>query len=414
MGRSPIRKPPPSVEESDPIENLRGRVLKPIKERIYHPLNELISRLGYLTCVVLLLAVTALGAGFVRVWEHPEEAKDALTVARYYIDARRLVPPRDANVADSIVELTNELKDASSPANRDLPNGSFGPWTEAQLVVSLPGSDTINREEMAHWFEDRSGKCSCWHMWTGTENQFPDHIGTTAWVLLALAEMGVRPRPDEIDFILGNQHVAGWWSMYPASDDPMNASTYATSFAIFALAELLRRDLTDKSQEERVKSAIHRGREWLEDNTVPGKKGMWKDYPHGEYGEESISVSGLALHALHRTPGPPPTASDAYWMANLPSVLPMPKEDTSSSATVITKQFGASADSTHHFKLPWVLIGTVDAYPAGTIVQRARAARLLHQVSDRRESIREELHGMPWLQAETLIALRYVRGDDVI
>ena len=46
---------------------------------------------------------------------HPEEAKDALTVARYYIDARRLVPPRDANVAESIVELTNELKDASSP-----------------------------------------------------------------------------------------------------------------------------------------------------------------------------------------------------------------------------------------------------------------------------------------------------------
>jgi hypothetical protein len=413
MGRGPIRKPPTSLEESDPIENLRGRVLKPIKERFYRPLNQLISRLGYLHCVVLLSAVTALGAAFLRVWEHPEEAKDALTVARFYIDARKLVPPRDANVADSIVELTNELKDASSPANRDMQNGNFGPWTEAQLVISLQGSDTINREEMALWFQDRSGKCSCWHMW-GPEDHTPDHIGATAWVLLALAQMGVRPRPDEIDFILGNQHVAGWWSMYPASDDPMNASTYATSFAIWSLEELLRRDLTDKSQEDRVKSAIYKGREWLEDNTVPGKKGLWKDYPHSEYGEESISVSGLALHALHRTPGPPPTANDAYWMANLPSDLPLPKDDTSSSPTVITKQFGASADSTHHLKLPWVLIGTVDAYPAGNIVQRARAARLLHQVSDRRESIRGELHGMPWLQAETLIALRYVRGDDVI
>lgn len=414
MGRDATLKPPTSLEQSDPIENLRGRVLKPIKERVYPPLNQIISRLGYLQCVVLLLAVTALGAGFVSVWGHPAEAKDALTVARFYIDARQLAPPRDANVDNSIVELTNELKDASSPSNRDQPNGSFGPWTEAQLVVSLQGSDTINREEMALWFEDRSRKCSCWHMWTGSGNQALDHIGTTAWVLLALAKMGVRPRPDEIDFILGNQHVAGWWSMYPASDDPKNASTYATSYAIWALAELLRRDLTDKSQEERVKNAINKGREWLEDNTVPGKKGVWKDYPHGDYGEESISVSGLALHALHRTPGPLPTANDAYWMAHLPSILPMPKDDTSSSTTVITKEFGPSADSTHHFKLPWVLIGTVDAYPAGNIAQRARAARLFHQVSDRRDSIRNDLHDMPWLQAETLIALRYVRGDDVI
>jgi hypothetical protein len=92
-------------------------------------------------------------------------------------------------------------------------------------VVSLQGTDTINREEMGLWFEDRSGKCACWHMWTGPENQVPDHIGTTAWVLLALAQMGVRPRPNEIDFILGNQHVAGWWPMYRASDDPKNAST---------------------------------------------------------------------------------------------------------------------------------------------------------------------------------------------
>lgn len=414
MARGPVRKPTPSPEEDNPIENLRGRVLKPIKQRVYRPLNQLISRLGYLNCVLLFLAITALGAGFVRVWEHPEEAKDAITVARFYIDARKLVPPRDANVAEPIVELTNELKDASAPTNRDLQNGSFGPWTEAQLVISLQGTDTINRDEMARWFEDRSGKCFCWHMWTGPENQAPDHIGTTAWVLLALARMGVRPRPQEIDFILANQHVAGWWPMYPASDDPGNASTYATSFATWALAELLRRDLIDKSQEGPVKSAIHKGREWLEDNTVPGKKGMWKDYPNGAYGEESISVSGLALHTLHRTPGPVPTANDAYWMAHLPSDLPMPKDDTSSSATVITKQFGPSADSTHHFKLPWVLIGTVDAYPAGNIVQRAHAARLFHQVSDRRDPIRDDLHGMPWLQAETLIALRYVRGDDVI
>jgi hypothetical protein len=410
MRRGALPQTPPNLEEDDPIQNLKGRVLQPIKERLYRPLNRLISRLGYFPCVALLLALMGAGAMLVKAWNNPKEAKDTLTVARFYLDARELVPPRDADVADPIRELTNQLKDASSPANRDLQNGSYGPWTEAQLVVSLQGNNTIDSADIERWFEGQSGKCSCWREYATA----PENLGVTGWVLLAFARVGMRPQPEQIEFVLQNQHAAGWWSMFPASDEPKNASTYATAFATWALAELSRRNLVDEPQKRRVAEAIGKGRGWLQDNTIPGKRGRWKNYPNGEYGEESISVSGLALHALHRTPGPPPQANDAHWMAHLPAILPMPKEETSSAQTVLTRQYGPAADPTHHFKLPWVLIATVDAYSAGGIAQRARAAQLFHQISDRQDSIRSDLKELPWLEAETLIALRYVRGDDII
>ena len=406
MPRGALEQSPGNLEEDDPIRNLKGRVLKPI----YRPLNRLISRLGYASCVVLLLVVTAAGAVLIKVWSDPEQAKESLTVARFYLDARELVPPRDADMADPIRELTNQLKDASVPANRDLQNGSYGPWTEAQLVVSLQGNNAIDPTDITRWFEGQTGKCSCWREWASA----PESLGVTGWVLLALARMGMRPHAQQIDFVLQNQHAAGWWSMYPANDEPRNASTYATSFSTWALAELSSRNLIDAPQKARVAQAISKGRGWLQDNSVPGKPGRWKDYPNGEYGVESISASGLVLHVLHRTPGPAPRANDAYWMAHLPAMLPMPKEETSSAQTVLTRLYGPSADSTHQFKLPWVLIGTVDAYGAGNITQRARAARLFHQIEDRHDSIRNDLKEMPWLAAETLIGLRYVRGDDII
>jgi hypothetical protein len=61
-----------------------------------------------------------------------------------------------------------------------------------------------------------------------------------------------------------------------------------------------------------------------------------------------------------------------------------------------------------------VLIGTADAYARGTLSQRAQAAKLFHQMPDRREAIARDLKDMPWLAAETVIAFRYLRGEDVI
>ena len=396
-------------EEDDPLTRLKRRVLKPVQRIIYHPLNRVVDRLGYTASVVLFVVVAGGGWLGVKFWSDPEDARRMVTVARYYVDAKELTPPRDANTAEVIRVLTNQLKDDISPANRDNPNGSFGSWTQAQMVVGLQGQDIVDSKETSQWLESQTGQCSCWRMFST-----PPHSGVTGWVLLAYARMKVKPSEKEIDFVLKNQHKPGWWPMFPATDSPGNASTYATSISIWSLQELLRAGLIADGQKDAVAGAVAKGRAWLLDNAIPGKPGRWKDYPNGIYGQESLSVSGLALHALHRTPGPEPKVSDASWMANLPKELPMPKEETSSAQTVITEQNGPSSDPTHHFLLPWLVIGTADAYANGTLSQRAHAAKLFHQIPERREAIARDLKDMPWVAAETLIGLRYLKGEDVI
>lgn len=141
---------------------------------------------------------------------------------------------------------------------------------------------------------------------------------------------------------------------------------------------------------------------------------LWKDYPTAEYGQESISVSGLVLHVLHRTPGAPPSANDSAWMANLPSKLPAPNDGFSSGQEVIVGEQTAIPDPTHHFLLPWLIIGTADAYHQGSLSQRAQASRLFNEIPEKRRVISAELKDMPWLAAETVIALRQLEGEDIL
>jgi len=396
--------------EDDPLTRLKKRAVGPIQRRFYGPLNRIIDHLGYPACVALFVFIIGGSWLIAKLWSDPESVSRAYTVSRYYLDARELAPPQDADTSDVVRELTNQLKDDISPANRNSANGSYSSWTQAQMVVSLHGQDIVDPQEMGRWFQAQTGECSCWREFVAD----PAHTGATSWVFLAYSRMKARPTEQEIEVVLKNQHKPGWWPMFPATDNPWNASTYATSMSIWSLQELLNAGLIGEAQKPAVTAAISKGRSWLLDNTIAGQPARWKDYPSGIYGQESIAISGLALHALHRTPGAQPVETDVAWMAKLPKELPKPKEQTSSAQTVITEQNGPVGDPTHHFFLPWVLIATADAYAKGTLAQRAQAARLFHQIPDRREAITRELKDMPWAAAETLIALRYLRGDDII
>jgi hypothetical protein len=396
-------------KDDEPLDRLKRRVLKPIEEKLYLPLNRLIDRLGYVSSAFLLVGIMGASALAIRLWNNPDEGKQAITVARFYWDARRPVPPRNPIVADVMRDLTNQLKDAISPSNRNRPDVG-GDWVQAQMAVGLQGEDAFDRTELVRWFHSEAENCYCWR--AGPQDQV--HLGAEGWVLLAFARMKAMPTEQELEFVLRNQHRPGWWPIYPALDNPKNASTYATAFCTWSLEELLERDLIPVSQKQRATEAVQRGRNWLFNNTVLGRPGRWKDYPNGEYGQESVGVSGLVLHVLHRTPGPPPSASDVDWMIDLPSELPAPKDEFSSGQTVYVADQHAMEDPTHHFALPWLIIGTADAYGRGSLSQRAQACRLFHEIPGKRQVIATELRDMPWLAAETLIALRHLQGEDVI
>jgi hypothetical protein len=349
-------------------------------------------------CVAIIAGI-ALG---LEIWKNPALAKIALN-PRLYSDARKPTPPFYQGTLEVMRDLTNEVKEDMAPINRDRPD-LYSAWTEAQMVMSLPKQDIVDTAEMSEWFQAQIGKNS--KSWREFSSNCCEHFGATGWVLLAFARMNVSPQEQQIEFVLRNQRPLGSWPNWPALGAPENASTYATAVSAWALEELSQRELIPAQQKNAARQRIGKARDWLLNNTVMGKAGRWKDYPHGMYGVESIGVSGFALHVLHRTPGPAPAANDRSWMANLPSELPNLTEASSSGSPVGTQDNGVLNDHTHHYALPWLVIGTADAYSQGTFPQRAQAARLFYKVGQQRETIARDLKEMPWLAAEMLLSLR--------
>lgn len=62
--------------------------------------------------------------------------------------------------------------------------------------------------------------------------------------------------------------------------------------------------------------------------------------------------------------------------------------------------------------MPWTIIATVDAYPDGSVLERARAISFARKVSESLpDLINPVMTGMPWAAAELAIGLRYLKGD---
>src|SRR5271167_3442076 len=84
---------------------------------------------------------------------------------------------------------------------------------------------------------------------------------------------------------------------------------------------------------------------------------------------------------------PPPPSIDQYWMSNLPANLPSIEDQVNSGQPLSLANGDIFTDSTHNFTLPWLIIATVDAYPQGNTLQRARALRLFDQIAGRRGEV---------------------------
>jgi len=370
---------------------------------------------------VALAGCAILVVGLAVYWASRQKQHEAATQTKEFrsdVSTPPQSPPRNIHTQEIIDQLNNQLTEDSNYANRDRPDLGFSPWTEAQMAVALQGTDVFDKAELAQWFHKEAGACHCWR--AGVADR--ENVAATAWVLLAFARLEVRPSPEEVAFLLDNQHRAGWWQVYPAVgalrskalEDPRNASTYSTSFSIFALQELLKHKLITEVQQPRLEKAIAKGRSWLLSNTVPGQPGRWKDYPNGDDAHVSIGISGIVLHSLHRTPGLPPTVNDTDWMAELPADLPAAGDVLISGEPVRITLTEIARDGTHMFAYPWLIIGTLDAYPQGDLAQRAQAIRLMNDTPRERDAVRLEAQNKSWVAAEFLIALRYLRGDAVL
>src|SRR5271170_2039633 len=248
-----------SISHSDLNKVLLGKALGPF----YPRLIKWAEGLSWKKSVLVLIALTSVTELARNVWGDPTELKDFFLLVSYYRDAQHSVASQySSDRAEATSILSQCATDQFAPLLKGYPGGMYDAWTEAQLRVALDGIATVDDPELLLWFQGQmsGGRCWCWRQHPSSE---VGHIGATAWVLLAFSRMKQQPGESQIAFLLTNQHAAGWWPQYPSLDVEDNASTYATAPSVWALHELLRRDLIVKRQKIGVETAILLGRDWL-------------------------------------------------------------------------------------------------------------------------------------------------------
>jgi len=128
------------------------------------------------------------------------------------------------------------------------------------------------------------------------------------------------------------------------------------------------------------------------------------------------SASGLALHVLHRLFDAAALSEiDRIWLASLPSSIPSAKDkEDSLNATIDIGSGRTDKDKVRQFKLPWIIVATVDAYPSGSLQERAAGFDCLDTYLGQPEPDEEVSGEGNWVAAGFLLALRHLAGDDVL
>ena len=160
--------------------------------------------------------------------------------------------------------------------------------------------------------------------------------------------------------------------------------------------------------EEDVSDAIGKGSDWLIRQRGIGSR--WKDYPFNKNGENSDSLSGLVMHALHLTAPDSITQLKKDWLDNLPSKVPSSRERSQSLMWVRLRGGAFGQDPFVQIALPWMLIATADAYGAGNYFERTRALLWMERTLYQEFVTRADTQVDNWWRAEFLLALRYVAG----
>jgi hypothetical protein len=288
------------------------------------------------------------------------------------------------------------------------------PWSIAQIVVSLKGKLELDPADVAAFMTSKVDPLL--HAW----RQFPEdandpiHLGATAWVILSLARVGRAAGDDQIQFLLQRQSVDGWWPIYPTNARAENASIYSTALSLLALKEQSKQNLISEKMQPAVKSAIDKGAAWLLNSR--SNTARWKNYPARREFGESISASALALHTLHHVVDEKDLVEmDRAWVKTLPQSIPAASDyDQSLNATIEIGPGRTDKDKVRLFKLPWMIIASVDAYPNLFDEERALAFDWVDAyLSERSELDQAVSTDGNWIAAELLMALRDLAGENM-
>jgi hypothetical protein len=376
--------------------------LEQLADSLFDPLWARILKLHW-SLRALVLLFTALTVYFVY---SPESASSALAigsaVARVgFINNQRIPisPTIRAKMQDTAQRIAATLKQDLS-----LDAVNVNPLTIAQAVL---GTDNLRKDvdtkRLVRFFrENADTSCNCWRDLPGR----PQNPVISGWVLTALAEIGDPARSGEIEFLLREQNRDGWWSMYVVEPTSKYASTYATAWALLGLSSQLTKGLSPTDENQGISTAIQKGAAWLLSEREQ-KSPRWKDYPLLRNGAMSESISGVVFHALHQTIPDQMTQIDRAWLSALPSRVVSAKESDRIYIGYDTRQGWANDDFVQVI-LPWMLVGTADAYSNGNVLQRAKALVWLEEALSQESVVEADTTPENWWRAELLFALNYL------
>jgi hypothetical protein len=136
---------------------------------------------------------------------------------------------------------------------------------------------------------------------------------------MAYTRLKFREAPKIAKFLLRNQEPDGWWPIFPAQPRDSNASTYATAMVTLALANYIATNALEPNEKDHFQKAVDAGVLWLRRRRIQDQA-RWKDYPNAADGQESLSLSAMALHVLHKLDRNYDSSISDAWLKKLPEV----------------------------------------------------------------------------------------------
>jgi hypothetical protein len=248
------------------------------------------------------------------------------------------------------------------------------PWPLAQDVMASPEAAIEQKEAILAVFKKATmAKCVCW-----SENGVRGHIGASAWVTLALAQLGGDQRDAALDDIISKQGPSGSWALFAeASNDPQNASTYATATAIMAIKAHIDAGFVVGERKVKAQRAMMAGGRWLIKTYSYTEKG-WMDYPYSNEGRtQSLGLTSQAVWILHKImPTTELTRIDQTFIERTDLDTKMKDFDISD----VGIYFGKSSldyDNTRYARHPWTLLALKEGYPNFDTKQRVTMRTLI-------------------------------------
>jgi hypothetical protein len=382
------------------LAELADSVLKPIWDWVMS--RSWLVRAGILVAALAIFTIAYDPTPAREIYEQSvHTARAALT------DPRRVAIAPETKV--ELVDTGDRLLDTVKSDLLTLNGGSLTPWSTAQALIAavqnehLPGSTP---EAVSFITSNQMNGCFCW-----AEIPADQSTGVctfiAGWVMFAFGNVGESVSASDLTYLLGKQNPAGWWPMFQDKTDQQFASTYSTAWNMLGLEELRSRGLISAALLPAVSDAIAKSVSWLLTTRTPA--GRWKPYPSMPNVLESDSISGLVMHALNVVHPTDLTPLNRAWLSSLPSLPP----EASASESYYIEMLGSGVERIDHFiqlKLPWMLIATVDAYPAGNFLQRGRALSWLDAAVTSKSVATADANTNNWWRAELLYALNYLQN----